>query len=254
MNKYKDVFQRTEMKYLLSPEQYKKLMPYLAELAEIDSYGDTAINNIYFDTPDFFLIRNSLEKPKYKEKLRLRTYGRTDDETNAFAEIKKKYDGIVYKRRISGSYKELLNYLIGVDDTVEDSQIKREIDAMKHLYPSLRPAMKITYDRFAMIGKDDPDLRITFDRNIRWSTDRLDLRDETSGASLLGYGEYLMEIKVAAAMPIELAGILSELSIFETSFSKFGKGYLEMQSRRAAVIAAATRARMKFGKGVVAYA
>ena len=99
----KDVFERIEVKYLLDDTQYKKLMKRLEGMAEVDSYGKTSILNIYYDTPDFKLIERSLEKPVYKEKLRLRTYGTAQDDTNAFIEIKKKYKGVVYKRRITTS-------------------------------------------------------------------------------------------------------------------------------------------------------
>ena len=111
MSGYREVFKRTEIKYLLSEEQYNALMPYLETMAQVDRYGLTRINNIYFDTPDYRLVRTSIEKPLYKEKLRLRTYGSTTDDTNSFIEIKKKYKGIVYKRRINGRYIDTYKYL-----------------------------------------------------------------------------------------------------------------------------------------------
>ncbi len=228
MSEYKEVFKRTEIKYLLTEEQFQSLFLYLNKIAKVDSYGKTRINNIYFDTPGFRLIRTSLEKPLYKEKLRLRTYGNTEDDTNSFIEIKKKYDGIVYKRRISQSYKKAYNYLVKNGRLSEESQIAKEIDSLRDMYPGLQPAMTICYDRIAMAGIDDPDFRVTFDTNIQWSTDALDLRKSPGGKPLLKPGEYMMEIKVANAMPIELCQVLSELKIFPTSFSKYGRGYLDM--------------------------
>ena len=112
MSEYIDVFKRTEIKYYLTSEKYKMLRDFLSEYARVDDYGKTRINNIYFDTPDYRMIRTSLDKPVYKEKLRLRTYGETNDLTNAFIEIKKKYDGIVYKRRVAGPYRRAYDYLI----------------------------------------------------------------------------------------------------------------------------------------------
>ncbi len=224
---FKDVFQRIEVKYLLDDEQYKKLLKKLENIAAIDSYGKTSILNIYFDTPDYTLIERSLEKPKYKEKLRLRTYGVASDDTNAFIEIKKKYDGVVYKRRISMKYKEAIDYLVNGKPLKEKSQISNEIDYFLKFYKGIRPAMAISYDRIAMAGIYDPDLRITFDSNIRWRTDKLSLKEGNTGKEILLPGQHLMELKIAGAMSIELAKILDELNIRQTSFSKYGRGYIE---------------------------
>ena len=227
MAEFKDVFQRIEVKYLLSDRQYTELLKRLENMAAIDSYGRTSILNIYFDTPDFKLIERSLEKPVYKEKLRLRTYGVASDDTNAFIEIKKKYKGVVYKRRINMPYKEAMDYLTKDKELKERSQISDEIDYVKHFYKGLKPAMAISYDRIAMAGIEDPDLRITFDENIRWRTENLSLTEGNVGKDILLPGQHLMELKIAGAMSMELARILDELNIRKTSFSKYGRGYME---------------------------
>ncbi|MBR1671189.1 MAG: polyphosphate polymerase domain-containing protein [Butyrivibrio sp.] len=224
---FKDVFQRIEVKYLLDDKQYNGLMKRLENMAAIDSYGKTSILNIYFDTPDFKLIERSLEKPVYKEKLRLRTYGTATDDTNAFIEIKKKYKGVVYKRRISMPYSEAIGYLVDGKELKNKSQISGEIDYFKQYYKGLRPAMAISYDRIAMAGIEDPDLRITFDTNIRWRTENLSLKEGNKGKDILLPGQHLMELKIAGAMSIELARILDELNIRKTSFSKYGRGYMD---------------------------
>lgn len=224
---FKDVFQRIEVKYLLDDMQYTELRKRLENMAAVDSYGKTSILNIYFDTPDYKLIERSLEKPIYKEKLRLRTYGVADDDTNAFIEIKKKYKGVVYKRRISMPYAEAIDYLVNGKRPKERSQISDEIDYFLKYYKGIRPAMAISYDRIAMAGIEDPDLRITFDTNIRWRTDKLSLTEGNKGKDILLPGQHLMELKIAGAMSIELAKILDELNIRKTSFSKYGKGYVE---------------------------
>ncbi len=224
---FKDVFQRIEVKYLLDERQYKALMKRLENMAAVDSYGKTSILNIYFDTPDYRLIERSLEKPVYKEKLRLRTYGVAKDDTNAFIEIKKKYKGVVYKRRISMPYKNAMDYLTGGQGPKEKSQISDEIDYFLQFYKGIRPAMAISYDRIAMAGIEDPDLRITFDTNIRWRTENLSLKEGNKGKDILLPGQYLMELKIAGAMSMELARILDELNIRKTSFSKYGRGYME---------------------------
>ncbi len=235
MGGYKEVFRRMEIKYLLSKEQYEALMPYLQTIAKVDAYGLSKINNIYYDTPDHRLVRTSMEKPLYKEKLRLRTYGTTEDDTNAFIEIKKKYSGIVYKRRISGSYADAYDYLIGgyQRGTFEDSQIAREISAFMMQYGVLKPAMCITYERIAMAGIEDAEFRVTFDSNITWNDRCLDLREVRDSRKLLADGQRLMEIKVSNAMPMALAKKLSELKIFPVSFSKYGSGYADLMRMRA---------------------
>ena len=230
---FKDVFQRIEVKYLLDDTQYTELMKRLKGMAAVDSYGKTSILNIYFDTPDFKLIERSLEKPVYKEKLRLRTYGTAKDDTNAFIEIKKKYKGVVYKRRISMPYSEAIDYLVNGKEPAKRSQISDEIDYFIKYYKGLRPAMAISYDRIAMAGIEDPELRITFDTNIRWRTSKLSLKEGNVGNDILLPGQHLMELKIAGAMSVELARILDELNIRKTSFSKYGKGYVDyMYGRR----------------------
>lgn len=222
-NKY--TFKRKEMKYLLNKEQYEGFMNRIRDMAKVDDYGRTSILNIYFDTPDFRLIRASLEKPVYKEKLRLRSYGTPTDESNSFIEIKKKYKGIVYKRRISAPYKEAKEYLYENVPLENQSQISAEIDYFKKCYPGLRPAMAISYERIAMAGIHDPELRITFDTNIRYRTNHLDLKYGNEGEDLLKKDQYLMELKIADAMDLKLVSILEELDIRQVSFSKYGNGY-----------------------------
>ncbi len=224
---FKNVFQRIELKYLLDDTQYTELRKRLEPMAAVDSYGQTSILNIYFDTPDYRLIERSLEKPVYKEKLRLRTYGTATDDTNAFVEIKKKYKGVVYKRRISMPYSRAIDYLVNGKGPEKRSQISDEIDYLLKYYKGIRPAMAISYDRIAMAGIKDPELRITFDTNIRWRTDKLSLKEGNKGKDILLPGQHLMELKIAGAMPLDLARILDELNIRKTSFSKYGEGYLE---------------------------
>lgn len=230
MADFKDVFERIETKFLLNEMQYRELMKRLEGMAKVDSYGETSILNIYFDTPDFKLIERSLEKPVYKEKLRLRTYGIPNDDTNAFIEIKKKYKGVVYKRRISMPYSEAIAYTTKGQKPSECGQITNEIDYFFKFYKGLQPAMAISYDRIAMAGINDPELRITFDTNIRWRSDNLSLKNGNRGKDILMPGQRLMELKIAGAMSVEMARILDELNIRQCSFSKYGRGYTDYMS------------------------
>ncbi len=220
------IFRRYERKYLINAEQYEALNKMTAELFEPDEFGKSVIMNIYFDTPTDMIIRRSLEKPVYKEKLRLRTYGVPDDDSNAFVEIKKKFKRVVYKRRVKMKYSEAYDYLINGAPPPKRKQITDEVDWFMKYYGEVKPAMVITYERFAMFAKENKDLRITYDSNILWRREDLDLKKGAYGNVLLPKGYYLMEIKIPGSMPVWLAHMLDELKIYPTSYSKYGMAYI----------------------------
>lgn len=220
-----NIFQRYELKYLLTPQQTSGICFALQHFMQKDKYPDTTISNLYFDTPDFLLIRRSLEKPVYKEKLRMRSYGMVTSDSTIFVELKKKYKSIVYKCRIPMSLSEAERYLYSGWQPKERSQILQEITYFREFYPALSPMVFLSYQRESFIGIQDENLRITFDRNILWRREHLALNHSTSGASLLPPGLTLMEIKVKDSMPLWLAAALSEYGIYRTSFSKYGKVY-----------------------------
>ena len=229
------IFKRVEKKYLLDEETYQKFRERIAHMTKPDAFSESSIYNVYFDTPDYRLIRRSLEKPVYKEKLRLRTYQVPKKDSPSFIEIKKKYDGVVYKRRIELPYETSVRYLTGRAKLENPTQISREIDYFKSLYKGLRPMMAISYDRIALAGVNDPELRITFDTNIRYRKEQLSLMNGNMGRDILKKGQHLMEIKVAGAFNLELAHILNELDIRQVSFSKYGTAYqMELQKSRVA--------------------
>lgn len=230
---FKEVFKRVEKKYLLTKEQYEGLMPLINEYMRGDEYGESTICNIYYDTPNNRLIRLSLDKPVYKEKLRLRTYGAPNENTTAFVEIKKKYQGIVYKRRISMKYSEAMAFTKDRTPPAKDSQIAHEITWLLNYYDGIAPAMVLTYDRTAYFAKNDPNLRITFDKNILWRDYDIDLLLGIYGNSILPEGCRLMEVKIPDAMPLWLAHKFDELKIVPTSFSKYGKAYETLLNRQA---------------------
>lgn len=219
-----EVFKRYEKKYMLSLEQYHELISRMITRVEADRYGKHTICNIYFDTPDYRLIRQSLEKPVYKEKLRLRSYGVPGDEDMVFLELKKKYDGVVYKRRVEMPLKEARKYLYYGIHPENPGQILKEIDYACQLYEA-RPMVYLAYERIAFFGKENPDLRITFDMNIRARDYNLELNRGTYGIPLLDSGKMLMEVKIPGAMPVWMSGLFSELKIYPVSFSKYGAYY-----------------------------
>lgn len=225
MADFQNTFERKEIKYILTPQQHEAFVEGLAGYAREDRYGSTRIYNIYYDTPHFSLIRNSLEKPKYKEKLRLRCYGIPKKDSTSFIEIKKKYRGIVYKRRIAMSYENAIRYLNQGYPSGQDSQIAKEIDYFLLHYRPMRPAMAIAYTREAYAGVQDPQLRLTFDHDLIWSVDDLDLTKGVRGQQILPKDHYLLELKIASAFPRRLADLLTQLEIYPTSVSKYGEGF-----------------------------
>lgn len=221
--KFDEIFRRKEVKYLLTQDQYHAVWEILEGRMFPDKYGKQTIRSIYYDTPDFRLIRRSLQKPVFKEKLRVRTYGPLGGKAPCFAEIKKKFHGIVYKRRIAYSGDPLPEAMPGPIESPANEITRRELIAMFDHYPGLAPACFIGYERMACAGADD--LRITFDENLRFRTDRLGLQDSIDGQPILAPGFVVMEVKYPGGSPLWLAEAFSKHSIFPKSMSKYGMAF-----------------------------
>lgn len=218
------VFKRYEKKYILNQMQYENLLVFLKQYMKQDQYGLHTICNLYYDTAHYDLIRYSLEKPIYKEKFRVRCYGQADQTHPVFLELKKKYKGVVYKRRVCMSLEEVDPYLQQNQLPANQGQIFHEIDwFLKH--NEISPKIFIAYDRLALFSEQDAMLRITFDHNIRYRDYDLDLTKEAYGMPLLEDGMYLMELKIENAIPLWLSNYLAEEKIYQTSFSKYGTCY-----------------------------
>ncbi len=215
---------RYEVKYILTAEQFEFLTKELVGKMEIDKYGLTSIASIYYDTPDYRLIRTSIEKPPFKEKIRLRSYGLSKPGGTVFLELKRKAEGLVYKRRVTTT-EEAVNRFFAYDgDITADGQIAREITYFRNFYKTLVPAILIIYDRVAYF-EPGGDLRLTVDRNPRYRTSDLNLVTSMEGSPLLPEGSAILEIKVQQAMPLWLTDILSRGNIYQTSFSKVGEAH-----------------------------
>lgn len=219
-------FKRYEKKYMLTPEQCARMLEGMSNHMCADEFGRYTICNIYYDTDDFRLIRASLGKPVYKEKLRMRSYGVPDDRDEVFVELKKKYDSVVYKRRTVLPAAAAVSYIHDGAAPERGDQICREVDWFMRSY---RPTPKvfIAYDRTAFAGRENPELRITFDTNLRWRNRELDLRAGDYGETLLSPENILMEIKIPGTTPVWLAHLLSEIGAFHMSFSKYGTWYTQ---------------------------
>lgn len=227
-------FVRKEKKYLITASQREELLRILPTYMYFDKYcldgNQYTVNNIYFDTDTFNVIRHSLSKPAYKEKIRVRTYqNEANDDDLVFLEVKKKFNGVVNKRRIILPLIDIEKYLETgerpIDITAQQTQILNEIDYILEA-EKLFPAVYLSYIRTALFAKEDSSVRLTIDENIITRENELTLRGKRYGKELLPEGYYLMEIKVNGAFPLWLAHILTDLNIHPTSFSKYGNFYL----------------------------
>lgn len=217
-------FERYEIKYRMTHAQQQAVLEAMAPHMVPDAFAHSSIRNLYLDTPDYRLIRRSLEKPVYKEKMRIRSYGPAGAGDEVFVELKKKYRSVVYKRRLTLSQQDTLACVAG-QRPWPHTQIGSELDYTTKFYRTLRPAVFLSYERDAYRGIQDPELRITFDSDIRFRTRQLTLDSQTWGYDLLGEDEVLMALKVAGGLPLWLVRVLSAQHIYQTSYSKYGTAY-----------------------------
>lgn len=219
------IFRRVETKYVLDEEQYQKIMNKLSGYIEKDKYYYSTVGNLYFDTDNNDLIIKSIEKPEFKEKLRVRCYGVPTMDSDIFFELKNKYKGIVGKRRNVMSLRDFYNFLETSEYNSND-QIMREL--VYHLnYYKAYPKIYIAYDRYSYKGKDDENFRITFDSNLRSRRDDLRLESGSDGELYFDTPHYIMEVKALGSMPLWFTKILSEEKIYKKSFSKYGNIYMK---------------------------
>ncbi|MBQ7499926.1 MAG: polyphosphate polymerase domain-containing protein [Clostridia bacterium] len=215
---------RYELKFILSREQTERIRKRLEGHMQADRYGLTTISSLYYDTPDRRLIRSSVENTGFKEKIRLRSYGLATRQSPVFLELKRKADGIVYKRRICATIPLVEKFFDRENGICSGGQIDRELTAFRDHYETLVPSCLIIYDRTAYF-EPDGDLRLTIDGDPRYRVEDLRLDHSTEGISLLPEGSTVLEIKVQSAIPLWLTSILSEEHIYKCSFSKYGEVY-----------------------------
>ena len=242
MHNITTVFKRYEQKYLLDSEQVDHLHAIAKAHMHPDAYGKSTICSIYFDTDDFRIIRASIEKPVYKEKLRLRCYGIPKPEDTVFLELKKKYKGVVYKRRIEMTQEQAADWLSGKPGVGSESQIGKEIEYFMTFYHPLPKAL-IAYEREAFYDKTDLNLRLTVDSGIRMRTTRLFPAFGCDGTPIIGSDERVVEVKTAGAIPLWLCRFFNQNGIRPTSFSKYGTCYTDyifpqLQNKNGGIICA----------------
>ena len=225
---YQMTFKRYELKYLLNKKEKEEILLAMKPHMKLDDYGRTVIRNIYFDTENFRLIRRSLEKPVYKEKLRIRSYKPVQITDPVFVEIKKKYKSVVYKRRLLLPEKTVMESFRTGEPLPVCSQIGDEIQYFREYYKNLQPSVFLSYEREAFYSLDGSDFRVTFDENILYRRNDISLGSEIYGHPLLGKQQTLMEIKTSGGIPLWMSETLTKHHLYKTSFSKYGSAYQRM--------------------------
>ncbi len=219
------VFKRYEYKYMITESQKQAVLKAIEPYMKLDKYGRTTIRNIYYDTDTYLLIRRSIEKPTYKEKLRVRSYGPVTADSRVFVELKRKYKSVVYKRRVSLSCNEAMDWIARKNCCHKKTQICNEIDYFIDHYETLHPTVFLSYEREAYKTLEPSDFRATFDENILVRQDDLDLTSEIFGKSILPKGKIMMELKCSGGIPLWMTEVLSREKIYKTPFSKYGTAY-----------------------------
>ena len=222
---FQTVFKRYELKYMLTPIQMENILEAMSPHMQLDKYGRTTIRNIYFDTDNYRLIRRSIEKPAYKEKLRIRSYSRASADGTVFVELKKKYQKVVYKRRLPLCEADAMSWVCRESPCPVNTQISREIDYFIDFYGKLKPSVFLSYEREAYYDKGGGDFRVTFDDNILCRQTDVNLCSTTYGSPILPEGKVLMELKCSGGIPLWMVEVLSRERIYKTSFSKYGTAY-----------------------------
>ena len=216
------VFKRTEIKYLVSKEQVQQLLWLVEPYIKKDRYFKGTNCSVYYDDENRYLAIHSLEKPTYKEKVRIRSYGVPKLTDTVFLEIKKKVNGIGSKRRIPIKLSDFYNYEKTGKLEAKNDIIRQELDECFNRY-HLKPTMFLAYDRTSYCDRTDPTFRITFDENIRSRNDNLRLEAGDSGTKFFKNGEIVMEVKAGTHYPLYFVRALSKLKIYPASFSKYGR-------------------------------
>ena len=233
-------FKRIEKKYIVDKEDLDRLLEDLREYLVEDDFPNSSITNIYFDTEDFQVIRDSIAKKNEREKIRMRTYA-TDPKPSSqvFLELKKKdAQGIGHKFRLATNLGDIQIFM-GNGDTVhvpsENKQLVDELSQLRDKYQGLDARMYIFYNRFSLKEKHtikkqpQTKIRITIDQNLTYRDYDVDILSGVYGNKLVGEGKVVMEIKTPGEQPLWLKTILEKHGIEPKSFSKYGTAYRKSQ-------------------------
>ena len=235
-------FCRYEKKFLVSAETAKRFAEKISDHVSLDPYciggKEYSISNIYYDTDQHTVISHSLSKPKYKEKLRVRSYGVPDMDSKVYIELKKKINGLTLKRRATLTLKDSYEYFATGKKPENMKYINRQVLSEVDYYLSVhdvKPMIYVAYDRTAYFANDDRSIRISIDRNVRTRRYDLELNKGDYGEDLLArWVRYkkldikdprLIEIKISSSFPLWLVEALSSEQMRMRPFSKYGNEY-----------------------------
>lgn len=214
-----EVFTRREQKYLITIDQYNLLLEHIMPYMQPDPFGidgKYTVSSLYFDSKNHNIYFETKNKLDFRQKLRLRIYDNTELDSLSFFEVKQKHNNVVNKRRMSLPLHEAYTYISAVDDgnlsrfNTSNLQVFREIDRFRKLY-RLRPEMVVSYDRHAIYGIDDPELRMTFDFNLRCRNQDLHLENGSSEQNFIHQDLVVVEVKINDSVPLWLTRILQVL-------------------------------------------
>ena len=221
-----DFFRRVEKKYILTREQYLFFKEAIRENMIEDEHGKSTICNIYFDTEQYDLIRHSIAKPIFKDKIRIRSYNIPTIDSNIYLEIKRKYDGVVSKRRIQIKLSDFYKYL-NDNSCLDECQVKKELDYYFKHY-KLKPTMFLSYYRRAFYDKENRDFRLTFDSHVLARDYDLEIEKGNYGVHIFEKNKYIMEVKTLGAIPMWFVKLLNQIQIGPCGFSKYGAAYTQL--------------------------
>lgn len=230
-----ETFKRHEKKYILTKDQHDRLVDLISSHMKKDKFSEEKpylIRNVYLDTINNDMVRVSCDKPIFKEKLRIRKYGDYNDgKDKYFLEIKRKYAGVVYKRRVEMNKNELhqftLKGILPDGKSPLETQILHELSYLFKLYKPI-PKSFISYERTAYYDINDSEFRLTFDNNLYSRRDDFSFDSDYKETILLPPDHYLMEVKVGNGMPLWFANALSEIGARPGSFSKYGTDFKQL--------------------------
>lgn len=226
ITKAPDQFNRFEVKYLVRATHLPAILAELELYTRRDPHMQDPqgyrVHSVYWDSPGFTLFWEKAEGLEVRRKLRFRSY---DDSPVVFAEIKQRVDRTLQKRRVRLPREDAERILRGSGSlSLSDDQlanpVAQEVEAFARQY-LLQPVVAITYRRYALIGSETSDLRITFDRRVQYSTSELTMSPLVRGKDLLDPRVAIMEVKYNGRVPRWLSKLVSREGLQLRRLSKY---------------------------------
>jgi len=227
MRKESRVFDRWELKYVVTVKQMYQLMHALKNYVVLDENGDDGlykIKSIYYDSHDFKFYHEKMNGNKYRQKVRLRGYNNVAYNDDVYFEIKQRYNTTVQKRRaelkLSDAY-ELMKHPLDAEQYADKKRIV--LDEIRYLSSmhALEAKAIVSYDRKAYMGKYEDGLRITFDTNLKCRKENLNLEEYHKEKYFVHPSLAVLEIKTNEKVPIWLVSLIQRFEIEAHRVSKY---------------------------------